>query len=117
MAVMRQLLVLFAGALAAISAPAHAQFTPGASWSDGGQSARRAVSQSEARDAVHQGRAMPSHEIRERLAARYGGDMSDADMYVENGRYFYNIEWRTRKGERLRLTVDARSARVISEGR
>ena len=115
---MKPIVAILTGAIAiAASSPAHAQFGPAASWSDGSHSAKRSVSQSEARNAVQDGRALPSHVIREKLAKRYGGDLTDADMYVEKGRYFYNIKWTTRRGERLRLTVDARTARVVSEGR
>ncbi|MBB34003.1 MAG: hypothetical protein CME88_13180 [Hirschia sp.] len=111
--------IIFALAITAFAVPAHAQFSPpGATWNGGGtESGRRSVSQSEAREAVEQGRAMPSHRIRQQLVQRYGGDMTDADMYVEGSRYFYTIRWTTRRGERLKLTVDARSARVLSEGR
>ncbi|MEM0984632.1 MAG: PepSY domain-containing protein [Pseudomonadota bacterium] len=72
----------------------------------------------EAREAVKDGRTMPLAQIRQRLQQRYGGSMTDADLYSSGrGKSEYQIKWIDRDGRRMIVTVDAQSGRIIRESR
>lgn len=90
-------LMLLAGPLA----PAQAQ------WSD-------SFTAGEARNARDQGRTVPLRDIFRQLRQRYGGYQIDANLYNRGGRQVYVIDWMSGKGERLRVTVDARTGRILS---
>lgn len=60
----------------------------------------------QARDAVKRKQNLPLSEIYDRLRKKYGGRALDA--WLING-VTYGIIWETGRGERLNLTVDART--------
>ena len=115
---MKRRFALLAGLVVLLTTPAFAQVQGSSSFRDTSGSVRekRQVSQMEARRAVREGKAMPSHEIARTLARKYGGQLQDAKMYLARGRYYYDIHWRTEQGKRLNLKVDARNASVMSGG-
>lgn len=51
-------------------------------------------------------------DIKSDLQRRYGGQMLDARRINENA---YEIVWETGRGERIVLTVDAKTGRVLSQ--
>ncbi|MEM7766436.1 MAG: PepSY domain-containing protein [Pseudomonadota bacterium] len=72
----------------------------------------------EAREAVKDGRTVPLARIRQQLQGRYGGSMTDANLYSRgNGKSEYTIKWIDRDGRRMIIVVDAQSGRVIRENR
>lgn len=68
----------------------------------------------EARDARDKGNVVPLRDIFRQLKRRYGGYQVDANLYNRGGGQVYVIDWMTEKGERLRITVDAQTGRIIS---
>ncbi len=68
----------------------------------------------EAREARDKGNVVPLRDIFERLKRRYGGYQADAKLFDRNGGQVYVIDWMTEKGERLRITVNAQTGRIIS---
>ena len=68
----------------------------------------------QARDARDKGNVMPLRDIFRQLKRQYGGYQVDANLYNRNGGQVYVIDWMTEKGERLRITVNARTGRIIS---
>lgn len=90
-------------ALTAFAAPIHAQGQWGNSFSA-----------DEARDARDKGDVMPLREIFKRLKNRYGGYQVDANLYNRDSGQVYVIDWMTEKGERIRVTVDAKTGRILS---
>lgn len=68
----------------------------------------------EARDARDKGNVVPLREIFARLKRQYGGYQVDANLYNRGGGQVYVIDWMTEKGERLRITVNAQTGRIIS---
>jgi len=72
----------------------------------------------QAREAVKDGRTVPLAEIKQRLQSRYGGSMTDADLYSRGGgNSEYVIKWIDRDGRRLIITVDAKTGRILQENR
>ena len=68
----------------------------------------------QARDARDKGNVMPLRDIFRQLKRQYGGYQVDANLYNRNGGQVYVIDWMTEKGERLRITVNAQTGRIIS---
>jgi len=68
----------------------------------------------QARDARDKGNVVPLRDIFRRLKSRYGGYQLDANLYNRGGGQVYVIDWQTDKGERLRITVDAQTGRILS---
>jgi len=68
----------------------------------------------EARSAVDKGDAVPLKDVFGERRQRYGGYQIDANLYQRAGREVYVIDWMTEKGERVRVTVDARTGRIQS---
>lgn len=102
--VMKKIAALFVlVALAAAPAPVFAQGQWGNSWTA-----------DEARNARDQGDVVPLRDIFRRLKNQYGGYQIDANLYNRGGGQVYVIDWMTEKGERLRITVNAQTGRVIS---
>ena len=101
---MKKIAALFAFvALALAPAPVLAQGKWGNSWTA-----------DEARDARDQGATVPLRDIFRRLKNQYGGYQIDANLYNRGNGQVYVVDWMTEKGERLRITVDAQSGRIIS---
>jgi uncharacterized membrane protein YkoI len=88
-------------ALLGLASPAQAQ------WSD-------SFTAGEARTARDKGDVVPLRDIFRQLRRRYGGYQIDANLYNRGSRQVYVIDWMTGKGERLRVTVDARTGRIQS---
>lgn len=68
----------------------------------------------EARNARDKGDVVPLRNIFRKLERQHGGYQVDANLFNQNGKQVYVIDWMTGKGERVRFTVDAKSGRVIS---
>lgn len=68
----------------------------------------------EARDARDKGSVVPLKDIFRRLKNQYGGYQIDANLYNRDGGQVYVIDWMTEKGERLRVTVNAQTGRIVS---
>ena len=68
----------------------------------------------EARDARDKGNVVPLRDIFRRLKRQYGGYQVDANLYNRNGGQVYVIDWMSDKGERMRITVDAQTGRIVS---
>ena len=90
-------------ALTAFALPAHAQGKWGNSFTA-----------DEARDARDKGDVMPLREIFRRLKSRFGGYQVDANLYNRDLGQVYVVDWMTDKGERIRVTVDAKTGRILS---
>lgn len=90
-------------ALTAFALPAHAQGQWGNSFTA-----------DEARDARDKGDVMPLREIFRRLKSRFGGYQVDANLYNRDRGQVYVVDWMTDKGERIRVTVDAKTGRILS---
>lgn len=101
---MKKLVVLFL--FAAMTATA----LPGLAYSQGGNS----FTADQARTARDKGDVVPLREIFRRLKNRYGGYQVDANLYNRDRGQVYEIDWMTGKGERIRVTVDAKTGRVLS---
>ena len=95
--------LLVFSAIAAVSLPAHAQGQWGNSFSA-----------DEAREARDREDLMPLRDIFRRLKNRYGGYQVDANLYNRDRGQVYVIDWMTEKGERMRITVDAKTGRTLS---
>lgn len=95
------LLALSAVAIATV--PAHAQGQWGNSFTA-----------DEAREARDRGDLMPLRDIFRRLKNRYGGYQIDANLFNRERGQVYVIDWMTDKGERMRITVDAKTGRTLS---
>ncbi len=68
----------------------------------------------EARNARDKGDVVPLRDIFRRLKNRYGGYQVDANLYNRDRGQVYVIDWMTDKGERIRVTVDAKTGRILS---
>ena len=90
-------------ALTAFAFPADAQGQWGNSFSA-----------DEARDARKNGDVMPLREIFRRLERRYGGYQVDANLYNRDNGQVYVVDWMTGKGERIRVTLNAKTGRILS---
>lgn len=102
--VMKNIAALFAFvALAAAPMPVLAQTQWGNSFTA-----------DEARDARDKGDVVPLRDIFRRLKNQYGGYQIDANLYNRNGGQVYVIDWMTEKGERLQITVNAQTGRIVS---
>jgi uncharacterized membrane protein YkoI len=95
-------ILLFAAFVATVT-PAHSQGQWGNSFSA-----------DEARDARDKGDVVPLREIFRRLKERYGGYQVDANLFNRDRGQVYVIDWMTDKGERKRITVDAKTGRTLS---
>ncbi len=102
--VMKKILaILLIAALSAAPLPVMAQGQYGNSFSA-----------DEARDARDKGSVVPLRDIFRRLKDRYGGYQVDANLYNRDRGQVYVIDWMTDKGERIRVTVDAKTGRILS---
>ena len=90
-------------ALTAFATPAHAQGKWGNSFTA-----------DEARSARDKGDVVPLRTIFNRLKAKHGGYQIDANLYNRDRGQVYVIDWMTEKGERIRVTVDAKTGRTLS---
>lgn len=68
----------------------------------------------EARNARDKGDVIPLRDIFQRLKKRHGGYQVDANLYNRDRGQVYVIDWMTDKGERIRVTVDAKTGRILS---
>ena len=99
----KMLAILLVAACAAAPLPASAQGQYGNSFSA-----------DEARNARDKGDVVPLRDIFRRLKNRYGGYQIDANLYNRSGGQVYVIDWMTDKGERIQVTVDAKTGRILS---
>ena len=99
----KMLAILLVTALAAAPLPVMAQGKHGNSFSA-----------DEARNARDKGDVIPLRDIFRRLKNRYGGYQVDANLYNRGGGQVYVIDWMTDKGERIQVTVDAKTGRILS---
>ena len=95
--------ILLCAAVLATPVPALAQGQYGNSFSA-----------DEARNARDKGDVVPLRDIFQRLKQRYGGYQVDANLYNRDRGQVYVIDWMTDKGERIRVTVDAKTGRILS---
>jgi len=68
----------------------------------------------EARNARDKGDVVPLRDIFRRLKDRYGGYQVDANLYNRDRGQVYVVDWMTDKGERIKVTVDAKTGRILS---
>lgn len=68
----------------------------------------------QARDARQQGMTVPLRDIFRRLKSQHGGHQIDANLYNRDRGQVYVIDWMTEKGERIQITVDAKTGRTVS---
>ena len=99
----KMLAILLVAAVAAAPLPVMAQGKYGNSFSA-----------DEARNARDKGDVIPLRDIFRRLKNRYGGYQVDANLYNRGGGQVYVIDWMTDKGERIQVTVDAKTGRILS---
>lgn len=66
-----------------------------------------------ARDAVSSGQAQPLDAILPKVRARYPGRLLDAKLTRSGGKYRYVIKILNKNGKVRRVTVDARSGRIL----
>ncbi len=66
-----------------------------------------------ARDAVSSGQAQPLDSILPQVRARYPGRLLDAKLTRSGGKYRYVIKILGKNGKVRRVTVDARSGRIL----
>ena len=66
-----------------------------------------------ARDAVSSGQARPLDAILPKVRQRYPGRLLDAKLVRSGGKYRYVIKILDKKGKVRRVTVDARSGRIL----
>lgn len=66
-----------------------------------------------ARDAVSSGEAQPLDAILPKVRARYPGRLLDAKLTGSSGKYRYVIKILNKNGKVRRVTVDARSGRIL----
>ncbi len=66
-----------------------------------------------ARDAVSSGQAQPLDAILPKVRARYPGRLLDAKLTRNGGKYRYVIKILDKNGKVRRVTVDARSGRIL----
>ena len=95
--------ILLIAALTAFAAPAHGQGQWGNSFTA-----------DEARTARDKGDVVPLRTIFNRLKSKYGGYQIDANLFNRDRGQVYVIDWMTDKGERIRVTVDAKTGRTLS---
>ncbi|MEP1143864.1 MAG: hypothetical protein ABJH52_09095 [Henriciella sp.] len=101
---MKKIAILLAlAAITATTLPAQSQGRLGNSFSA-----------DEARDARDKGNVVPLRDIFRRLKGRYGGYQVDANLYNRDRGQVYVIDWMTDKGQRMRITVDAKTGRTLS---
>ena len=68
----------------------------------------------EARDARDKGDVMALRDIFRRIKNRFGGYQVDANLYNRDSDQVYVVDWMTGKGERIRVTADAKTGRILS---
>ena len=61
-----------------------------------------------------EGQVKPLRDILKQLKSRYGGYHLDANLYNRGSGQVYVIDWMSEKGQRMQLTVDAKTGRVLS---
>lgn len=66
-----------------------------------------------AREAVSSGQAQPLDAILPKVRARYPGRLLDAKLTGSRGKYRYVIKILNKNGKVRRVTVDARSGRIL----
>lgn len=66
-----------------------------------------------AREAVSSGQAQPLDAILPKVRARYPGRLLDAKLTGSRGKYRYVIKILDKNGKVRRVTVDARSGRIL----
>lgn len=95
----------------------------GAEWSDWqarpfvqgqGQGWGNQFSPGEAREAVREGKTVPLNRIFQSLKREYGGYQLKAELYArENGSAYYEIDWMSDSGRKMRFIVDASTGAVL----
>ena len=70
-----------------------------------------------ARAAVQAGEVMPLAKVLERLAATHPGQVLEVELELERdeGRWLYEVRLLHRDGRLMKLKLDARTAKVLSE--
>ncbi len=68
----------------------------------------------EAREAVREGKTVPLNKIFQNLKREYGGYQLKAELYArETGGAYYEIDWMSDAGRKMRFVVDATTGRVL----
>ena len=68
-----------------------------------------------ARAAVEAGEVMPLAKVLERLAATHPGQVLEVELERDEGRWLYEVRLLHRDGRLMKLKLDARTAKVLSE--
>ena len=68
-----------------------------------------------ARAAVQAGEVMPLAKVLEHLAATHPGQVLEVELERDEGRWLYEVRLLHRDGRLMKLKLDARTAKVLSE--
>jgi uncharacterized membrane protein YkoI len=68
-----------------------------------------------ARAAVEAGEVMPLAKVLERLATTHPGQVLEVELERDDGRWLYEVRLLHRDGRLMKLELDARTAKVLSE--
>lgn len=75
--------------------------------------ARASDDHDQAQRAVQAGEVMPLRRVLERLDREHPGQVLDVELEREDGRWVYEIKLLQPNGQRVKLTLDARSAELL----
>ncbi len=78
--------------------------------------ANDALEQSEAREALKQGKIRPLEEIVSAVREKIAGDIIEIEFEVDDGRYIYEIEIIQPSGQVIEVEVDALTKEIIEDG-
>ncbi len=79
-----------------------------------GQGWGNQFSPGEAREAVREGKTVSLNKIFQSLKREYGGYQLKAELYArENGGAYYEIDWMSDSGRKMRFVVDASTGTVL----
>ena len=68
-----------------------------------------------ARAAVEAGEVMPLAKVLERLATSHPGQVLEVELERDDGRWLYEVRLLHRDGRLMKLELDARTAKVLTE--
>ncbi len=116
---MKRMFALLALAALSITPAASAQGWTAADWAGQmvqvqGQPWTNQYSPGQARDAVRDGRTVPLSRIFQNIRRDNGGYQLGAELYSRgDGTTYYEIDWMTEDGRKVKFTVDAQTGRVL----
>jgi hypothetical protein len=116
---MKRMFALFALAAFSFSPAATAQGRDAPDWAGQlvpvqGQPWTNQFSPGQARDAVRDGKTVPLSRIFQNLRRDHGGYQLGAELYSRgDGTTYYEIDWMTEDGRKVKFTVDAQTGRFL----